>query len=165
MLTQERIHLITTYRVGCVATVRPDGSPAVSPKATFVVLDDRTIAFANIRSPGTVENLRRDPSMEVNFVDVFARKACRVRGHARYVLRNDADVDLQTRFKNEWADLYPLIQGIVVVAVTHAETLSSPSYDVGAAASQLTEHWLHHYAAALGFSVRRTLGRTSRSSD
>jgi len=40
---------------------------------TFVVLDDRTIAFGEIRSPGTIRNLRANPRIEVNFVDVFVR--------------------------------------------------------------------------------------------
>ena len=155
VLTKEMIHLITAHTVGCVATVRPDGSPAVSPKGTFLVLDDRTIAFAHIRSPGTVENLQRCPDSEVDFIDIFARKGCRVRGRARYIALDDADADLQTKFKSKWADLYPLIQGIVVIAVTQAEALSSPSYEVGTDMTQLTEHWLRHYAAALGFTVTK----------
>ena len=155
VLTQEMIHLITTHTIGCVATVRPDGLPAVSPKATFLVLDDWTIAFAHIRSPGTVENLRRCPDLEVNFIDIFARRGCRIRGHARYVPRDDADADLRKRFKDEWADLYPLIKGIVVIAVTQAEVLSSPSYDIGATTSQLIKDWLRRYATALGFTVTK----------
>ena len=160
MLTQEMVHLITTYTIGCVATVRPDGSPAVSPKATFLVLDDRTLAFANIRSPGTVENLHRRPNVEVNFIDIFARKGCRVRGRARFILRDDTDTDIMASFNNKWPDLYPLIQGIVVIAVTEAEALSSPSYDVGATANQLTEQWLCHYAAFFGFAVTKETDRS-----
>jgi len=155
VLTGEMIDLITTHTIGCVATVRPDGAPAVSPKATFLVLDDRTIAFANIRSQGTVENLRRRPDVEVDFIDPFARLGCRVRGHARYVLRDDAEAPLRTKFKEKWPDLYDLVHGIVTIDVTEAEALTSPSYDVGAVAGQLAEHWLRRYATDLGFAVTR----------
>lgn len=155
MLTREMIDLITTYTIGCVASVRPDGAPAVSPKATFLVLDDRTIAFANIRSQGTVENLRQRPNVEVDFIDPFARLGCRVRGRARYVLRDHAEAFLRTKFKEKWPDLYDLVHGIVTIDVTEAETLTSPSYDVGAVVDQLTEHWLRRYATALGFAVTK----------
>ena len=53
-----------------MGTINEDGTPAVSPKATFVVVDDACIAFGNIRSPGTVANIRSRPDVEVNFIDV-----------------------------------------------------------------------------------------------
>ena len=167
MLTKDMIHLIETYTIGCVATVRPDGAPAVSPKATFLVLDDRTIAFANIRSPGTVENVRRHPEVEVNFLDVFARTGCRVRGCAHYLSRDEVEASLQTRFRDKWPELYGLIQGFVIIDVTEAQALSSPAYDIGGVAGQLTEHWLRRYATALGFAVtkrtdRNPVGTSSR---
>ena len=39
------IDLITTFPLGFVATVTAGGRPNVSPKGTFLVLDDQTIAF------------------------------------------------------------------------------------------------------------------------
>ncbi len=153
MLTEPMIQLISTYTIGCVATVRPDGAPAVSPKATFLVLDDRTIAFANIRSEDTVDNLRRRPELEVDFIDVFARRGCRIRGHTRYLPIEQAAEDLQARFRRKWPDLYHLIKGLVVVDVTGAQLVASPSYDVGAVTAELSEHWLRTYATALGFTV------------
>ena len=155
MLTAEMIHLVSTYTIGCVATVRPDGAPAVSPKATFLVLDDRTLAFANIRSEGTIENLDHRPELEIDFIDIFARRGCRVRGRTRYVLRDEADADLQARFKEQWSELFDLVHGIVVVEVTQADLLTSPAYDVGAVEDQLTEQWLRKHASALGFTVVR----------
>ena len=155
MLTQEMIGLIASHTIGFVATVRSDGAPAVSPKAPFLVLDARPIAFAHRRSRGTVENLRGCPDVEVNFIDVLARKACRVRGRPRYVLRQDAEADLQARYREGWPDLYHLMQGFVVIDVTAAEIILSPAYDVGAKADQLTEHWLRRYAAGLGFTLTK----------
>ena len=45
---------LVSASAGAVATVNADGTPAVSPKATFVVVDDQRVAFGNIRSPATV---------------------------------------------------------------------------------------------------------------
>jgi hypothetical protein len=58
MLSNDMQSIITTHSCGFVATIDGDGLPAVSPKATFLVVDDRTIACGNIRSPGTAKNLR-----------------------------------------------------------------------------------------------------------
>ena len=41
--------LIETFPLGFVATVTEDGMPSLSPKGTFLILDDKTIAFAEIR--------------------------------------------------------------------------------------------------------------------
>ena len=50
-LTEPMKRLIRNFSVGAVATINEDGTPAVSPKATFVVVDDECIAFGNIRIP------------------------------------------------------------------------------------------------------------------
>ena len=61
--------IIKNNTIGFVASVTSEGRPAVSPKATFIVLDDRTLAFSNIRSEGTVRNVQLNPNVEVNFID------------------------------------------------------------------------------------------------
>jgi predicted pyridoxine 5'-phosphate oxidase superfamily flavin-nucleotide-binding protein len=61
MLTADMQRIIEEQRLGFVATAAPDGTPNVSPKGTFIVLDDETIAFGEIRSPGTLRNLRANP--------------------------------------------------------------------------------------------------------
>ena len=83
MLTAEMKKLISEHRAGMVATVNDDGTPSVSPKATFVILNDTTIAFGNLRSPGTIKNIGKRSAAEVCFIDVLARKAVRVSGTAR----------------------------------------------------------------------------------
>ena len=60
--------------LGFVATVCPDGTPNLSPKGTTAVWDDDHLVFANIRSPGTLANLRQNANVELNVVDPFARR-------------------------------------------------------------------------------------------
>ena len=69
-------------RLGFVATVCPDGTPSLSPKGTTAVWDDEHIVFADIRSPGTADNLRANAAVEVNVVDPIARKGYRFKGEA-----------------------------------------------------------------------------------
>ena len=77
--------VVEKQRLGFVATVCADGTPNLSPKGTLRVLDDDHLMFADIRSPGTVANLRTNPGIEVNVVDPFVRKGYRFKGRARGV--------------------------------------------------------------------------------
>src|SRR5215471_4391910 len=94
MLTPDMKRIIEEQRLGFVATAAPDGTPNVSPKGTFVVLDDRTIAFGEIRSPGTMRNLKANLRIEVNFVDAFVRKRYRIAGIATVVERGEARFEI-----------------------------------------------------------------------
>ena len=78
MIPRPARDVIARPPLGFVATITPDGQPAVSPKGTFLVLDDATIGFGNIRSPGTLANLAARPGVEVCFVDPFTRKGARL---------------------------------------------------------------------------------------
>src|SRR3954469_18204851 len=93
MLTPDMQRIIEEQRLGFVATASTDGMPNVSPKGTFAVLDDRNIAFGEIRSPGTIRNLRANPRIEVNFIDVFVRKGYRFAGRATVVEPGEADFE------------------------------------------------------------------------
>jgi predicted pyridoxine 5'-phosphate oxidase superfamily flavin-nucleotide-binding protein len=74
--------VVREQRLGFVATVCPDGTPNLSPKGTTAAWGDDHLVFADIRSPGTVANLRRNPAVEVNVVDAILRKGYRFKGTA-----------------------------------------------------------------------------------
>jgi len=131
MLTSDMKRIVEEQLLGFVATTAPDGTPNVSPKATFFVVDDHTIAFGDIRSPGTIRNLRTNPRIEVNFVDPFVRKGYRFAGTAVVVERGtDA---FETLLGHYHGALRPRLRAIVAITVTRALPLTSPVYDDGAA--------------------------------
>ena len=74
----------------------------------------------------------------------------------------EADPLLLAGFEGKWPDLHGLMKGIVVIAVMAAEIVVSPAYDVGATPAALSERWLRHYAAMLGFEVSRRPGTEPR---
>ncbi len=132
-LPQPAIRCIEMWRLGFVATVTPGGRPSVSPKGTFIVVDDETIAFGEIRSPQTVANLTVNPECEVNFVDQFIRKGVRIRGRAEFLRPGTDDFDaLFPRFEDLWGDLSARINMIVRIPVDEAKPLVTPPYDDGA---------------------------------
>jgi general stress protein 26 len=131
MLTDEMKTLIRDFSAGSVATVNTDGTPSVSPKATFVVIDDQTLAFGHLRSPGTIANLRANPAVEVCFTDVLARKAVRVAGTGSIVDKSEAPQHLWDAFNEAWEDYVPYMPEFVVIKVSAAEMILSPAYDFG----------------------------------
>ena len=106
MLTAEMKRVVREQRLGFVATVNADGTPNVSPKATFVVLDDATIGFGDIRSPCTLRNVKSNPAVEVNLVDPFVRKGYRFagwsgacRGKGTCLLKSDRSRTVRALFR------------------------------------------------------------------
>src|SRR5690349_12465467 len=85
ILTADMKRLVDQQRLAFVATVCADGTPNLSPKGTTAVWDDDHLIFANIRSPGTIENIRHNDSIEVNVVDPITRKGYRFKGVASIV--------------------------------------------------------------------------------
>ena len=138
--------VVTEQKLGFVASVCADGTPNLSPKGTFLVRDDESIMFGEMRSPNTVSNLKDRPVLEVNFVDPFARKGFRFKGPARYLERGSAGFEaLLPRFVAEWGDLCQLFKGIVVIDVDRAAPITSPAYDIGAKEDELRQHWLTYF--------------------
>jgi predicted pyridoxine 5'-phosphate oxidase superfamily flavin-nucleotide-binding protein len=141
MLTTDMKRVVREQRLGFVATVNADGTPNVSPKATFTVLDDATLAFAEIRSPGTLRNLKANPAIEVNFVDPFVRKGYRFAGTAKIVQRGATGFEELIGAFGDYGDLVERMRAVVTIAVARALPIVSPAYDRGASETTLRRQW------------------------
>ena len=71
-----------------VATVNEDGTPNLSPKASLTV-NNGVLYFADIASPGTIRNLKRNPAVEINVIDIFQRRGYRFKGRALILTPGD----------------------------------------------------------------------------
>lgn len=137
-LTSRAQEIITNFPLGFVATVDAEGRPCVSPKGTFLILDDETLAFGEIRSPQTLANLRANPETDVNFVDVFLRKGVRVRGCAEIIGKEVAAFDsLLPLWQQSFGELADRISHIIRLPVSLAKPLSTPPYDDGATEEEM----------------------------
>jgi hypothetical protein len=97
------------------------------------------VAFGEIRSPGTIRNIRANPRVEVNFVDVFVRKGYRFAGTATVVERGEERFEiLLPALRSAFAHR---IRAIVTIAVTRALPLTSPAYDDGSMEPELRRTW------------------------
>ena len=141
--------LIKENTIGLVATVTPDGYPAVSPKATTIVLDSTHIAFIDLRSPKTKRNIKANPFVELNYIDVFRRQACRIKGKATYIERDDKKFDGMSKNFTAWSSLFEKAKGVFVVEILNAQKILSPAYDDGADEELLKSEWLAKYNTQL----------------
>ena len=145
VLTPEMKRLVDVQRLGYVATVCPDGTPNLSPKGTTAVWDDDHLVFADIRSPGSVANLRENPTVEVNVVDPIARKGYRFKGDAN-VLSSGPTFDEVVAFYRKRGVRSP-IRHIVLIRVERAVPLVSPAYDSGASEAEIRTQWARYWSS------------------
>ncbi len=134
----EDMKRLADAELGFVATVCADGTPNLSPKGTTAVWDDDHLVFADIRSPGTVENLRANPSIEVNVVDVLSRKGYRFKGTAS--VHTDGEIfERGVAFYERRGTVRARerIRSIVIIEVARALPITSPAYDVGSTEGEL----------------------------
>lgn len=141
MLTDEMKSIIGTYPLGFVASVNEDGTPNLSPKGTFVVLNDTQLVFGHIRSPGTMANIARRPVIEVNFLDVLARKAVRLRGRAYMFSRSAPEFAQLFAALTGWKGYTELMKAVVRVDIDTVSLILSPAYDIGHTEAQLREQY------------------------
>ncbi len=141
-LTEHARQVIETWRLGYVASVSPDGRPNLSPKGTFVIVDDDMIAFAEMRSPATIANVKVNPEVEINFVDILSRKGIRIRGQAQIHAKGSENyAGLEPLFVASWPELRDHFRHAVCIAIEDIRPLTSPIYDVGAEEADLRSLW------------------------
>lgn len=145
MLTEDMKRVGREQRLGYVATVCPDGTPNLSPKGTTTGWDDEHLVFADVRSPGTIANLKQNPAIEINVVDWFACKGYRCKGVAT-VLESGARFDEFLSFYEQQGvmDAPRRIRTIVLVKVEQALPLVSPAYERNTE-DERRSRWEDHY--------------------
>jgi uncharacterized protein len=150
ILTREQQESVREQRLGFVATVGPDGSPNLSPKGTLTVWDDDTLVFAHLYSEQTVANIRVNPVVEINVVDVFTRKGYRFKGTATVLTGGPVFDDVMAMFNAEveddrLRDAEKRVKAFVLVRVDRALPLVSPGYDDGTTEEEMVEQWERYW--------------------
>ena len=78
----ELLKMLKEKHVAALATVGPDGVPNVSPKG-FTYIDDETLAYVDIYSARTLDNIRANPKVAVAIWDNKTVSGFQVKGTAR----------------------------------------------------------------------------------
>lgn len=138
--------LVREVRLGFAATVCPDGTPNLSPKGTTLAYDDEHLVFADIRSPQTIANLRANPAIEVNVVDLGTRRGYRFKGRGEIVEEEPRRAELLAWYRGQGHELEGRAEAFVLVRVERAAELTSPAYDWGESEQGLLRFYARWYA-------------------
>ncbi|OUD04904.1 pyridoxamine 5'-phosphate oxidase family protein [Streptomyces swartbergensis] len=141
MLDDDMRRLVAAQGLGFVATVRPDGTPNLSPKGTTEVWDDEHLVFLDLYSPGTVANLAANPAVEINVVDPVRRKGYRFRGVGQVFTQGETYDRIVRRFARERGTDPARVNSAVLIRVLKADALVSPAYEGGATEEEIAARW------------------------
>ncbi|NEJ88409.1 pyridoxamine 5'-phosphate oxidase family protein [Rhizobium leguminosarum] len=126
-ITADMEAIIKQAIMSFVATVNEDGTPNLSPKASLTIRNG-VLYFADIASPKTIRNLRRNPAVEINVVDIFQRRGYRFTGHALVLLPNDAEYLMIAEWvRSANGAEYP-VDHVVKIETTSITPLLSPAH-------------------------------------
>lgn len=145
ILTSEIKEFIRQTKLAFIATVCPDGTPNLSPKGTTTVWDDDHLVFADIHSPGTIQNLLKNPSIEINIVDVFTRKGYRLKGTAKIFSDGTLFEEVISFYENAGSKYR--INNIALIKIDRILPLFSPVYDSGIAETEVIKKWRDYWNA------------------
>jgi hypothetical protein len=112
-------------------------------KGTTAVCDDDHLVFANIRSTGTLANLRQNPSVEVNGVDPFVRKVYRLKGQRPSSTQGRSPT--RRRLSTSARSQIAMIREIVMIRIASAQPVDSPAYDLGLTEEEVRDRWQRHF--------------------
>ena len=143
VITDEIKNFVNFQKLGYVATVSDDNTPNLSPKGTIIVLDESHLAFADIQSPKTVENLEHNPAIEINVVDPFSRRGYRFKGIAEVISSGDKFNDIILLYKK--TGIKSVIKCIVLIKIEKLSEVLSPLYDLGHSEEELKSKWKEYY--------------------
>ena len=134
---------MSEQKLGFVATVSVDGTPNLSPKGTIIAWNKDTLAFANIRSPQTMKNLKNNNSIEINIIDPFYRKGYRFKGIAEIITSGSKYNKIISHYKI--SGVKNPIKSIVLVKVKQMNEVVSPLYDLGYTEDEIKSKWKKYY--------------------
>jgi len=143
LLSSEIRTFVNYQKLGYVATVSVDNTPNLSPKGTIIAIDESHLAFADIRSPQTIENLRQNSSIEINVVDPIHRKGFRFKGTGKIISNGDQFKKILEQYKKN--GIKSDINSIVIICVETLNEVTSPSYDLGVTEDELVSKWRKYY--------------------
>lgn len=146
ILTEDMKRVVREQRLGFIATVNGDGSPALSHAGTMTVWDDDHLVFVDLRSPRTVANIERGSIAEVEVVDPMIRKGFRFRGTGELIAGGELRDEIARFYEREFELEPSRVRRLVLIEITDAKPVISPGYDSGASEEEIRASWEAYWA-------------------
>ena len=142
-MSSEIKSFLNSQKLGYVVTVSPDGKPNISPKGTIISWTSDLLAFANIRSPDTMSNLKINSAMEINVIDPLSRKGYLFIGTGKIIKDSPLFDEIVTYYRN--SGIQSPINSVVLVTVSSVSEVTSPLYDLGKSESEIKLRWKKYF--------------------
>ena len=127
-LTEENKEYINRSVLCWLATVSTENVPNVSPKEIFNYFGKDKIIVANIASPQTVRNIKKNENVCVSFIDILVQKGFQVKGKARIIGKTDAEFsEMEEKLTEMTGGKFPF-STITEIAVGHVKPIIAPKY-------------------------------------
>jgi hypothetical protein len=143
MITQKIKDFLNLHKLGYVATVSSDGKPNISPKGTIIAWTSSVLAFVDIRSPDTMNNLQNNSNVEINVIDPILRKGYLFQGTARILTNDELFEEISTFYIT--TGMKSSINSIVLVDVSNVSEVTSPLYDIGISEQEIKSKWKKYF--------------------
>ena len=143
LITSEIKEFLEQQKLGFVATVTPDGTPNISPKGNIIGWTSELLAFANIRSPDTVNNLKNNSNVEINVIDPLLRRGYLFKGTTRILNDGQMYDEILEFYKNH--GIKSIIHEIILVTVSDVTVVTSPLYDMGISEQEIKLKWKKYF--------------------
>lgn len=124
-ITDEIKQFVETVKISYVATADRKGMPNVSPKGPLRIVDNKTIAFADLFSKKTRENIKENPNVAVSVVDVDALRGYQFRGTAELITEGPLFDQICHEIERPY-HITPKVKSIVKIHVKDIYDLAPP---------------------------------------
>lgn len=142
-ITNETKSFLKQQKLGFVATINENNTPNLSPRGTIFAWDDKHIIFADIKSPQTTKNLKKNPVVEVNVINPITRKGMLLNGTAVILKEGREFSQILDYYKEQ--GIQSKISAVVKVKVDEIQEITSPLYDLGYSEDEIKEKWKKYY--------------------
>ncbi len=116
VITEEMKQFLEANRPSYVATTSAAGIPNVSPKRTIRVLDENHLAFAEILSPKTRQNLKENNNVCVLLMNAQEARGYQFKGKAEYITSGELYDSISAEIKQAMPQ-FPPVKGVVKIKV------------------------------------------------
>lgn len=111
-----------------LATVSTENKPNVSPKEIFSYYETDRIIIANIASPQTVRNIKKNENVCVSFIDILVQKGFQIKGKAKIIKKTDAEFqEMEKILVKMTGGIFPF-STITEITLVHAKPIIAPKY-------------------------------------
>jgi predicted pyridoxine 5'-phosphate oxidase superfamily flavin-nucleotide-binding protein len=124
-ITDDIRKFIEKQKISYVATASKKGLPNISPKGPLRVVDDKTLAFADLFSKKTRDNLKDNPWIAVSVVDVERKEGFQFRGKAEILTHGPLFVQITGDISKPYTKR-PVVQSVVKIRVKEIYDLAPP---------------------------------------